>query len=180
MQPPKLLVLDLDETLIYATKCQLDTTEDFRVNEYFVYKRPHLNSFLTNAAQHFNVGVWSSAGDEYVHKMVENLETEANLFKFIWGRSKCTTKKDHNYDSYYFEKKLTKLKKQGYPLEQIIIVDDSPEKAASNFGNAVYILPFTGAPDDKELLYLNKYLLTLKNAENLRSIEKRGWRNAFV
>jgi hypothetical protein len=35
----KLLVLDLDETLVFATEWKLPRIEDFRVGSYFVYLR---------------------------------------------------------------------------------------------------------------------------------------------
>jgi carboxy-terminal domain RNA polymerase II polypeptide A small phosphatase len=172
----KLLVLDLDETLIHATENPLSITEDFRFEQYFIYLRPQLNTFLTNVAQHFTLGVWSSASDEYVTAIANLLKPAAINFEFIWGRSRCTLKRDYTFDQYYFEKKLDKLKKKGFPLEQIIIVDDSPEKSRTNYGNAVYIKEFCGDPADNELQYLYDYLLTLKLAENIRTIEKRGWR----
>ena len=39
-------LLDLDETLIYATEEKLGGESDFIVGQYFVYKRPFLNEFL--------------------------------------------------------------------------------------------------------------------------------------
>jgi carboxy-terminal domain RNA polymerase II polypeptide A small phosphatase len=36
----KLLILDLDETLIHATSKKLSREPDFIVFDYFVYKRP--------------------------------------------------------------------------------------------------------------------------------------------
>jgi RNA polymerase II subunit A small phosphatase-like protein len=55
---------------------------------------------------------------------------------------------------YEYTKKLHKLKRKGYKLEQILIVDDTPAKPAFNYGNAIYIKPFTGSPTDSELLNL--------------------------
>ncbi len=98
------------------------------------------------------------------------------LRKIVRGRSRCSVKRDYDYDQYNFEKRLDKLKKQGFRLEQIIIVDDSPEKTRNNYGNAIYIKEFIGYPNDKELNFLHDYLLTLKEVENIRLIEKRGWR----
>ena len=80
------------------------------------------------------------------------------------------------FDNYYFEKRLDKLKKKGFRLEQIIIVDDTPEKSRSNYGNVIYIKEFSGDATDDELKYLFDYLLTLKTVDNLRTIEKRGWK----
>jgi RNA polymerase II subunit A small phosphatase-like protein len=172
----KLLILDLDETLIFATEQNLGKASDFQFDRYSVFKRPHLDRFLIEISRHFKVGIWSSADDAYVDEIVKNIKPESIELELIWGNSRCTVKRDFNLDSYYFEKRLDKLKKKGFALEQIIIVDDSPEKSRNNYGNAVYIKEFSGDPADEELIHLHDYLLTLKNVENVRAVEKRGWR----
>ena len=58
----------------------------------------------------------------------------------------------------------------------ILIVDDTPEKSRNNYGNAIYIKEFSGDTTDEELKHLHDYLLTLKKVDNVRTIEKRGWR----
>lgn len=173
----KLLILDLDETLVHATKEKLlHLDEDFVHEQYYVYKRPHLTWFLEQAAEHFSVGIWSSAGDDYVNSIVQMIKPPSVEFKIVWGRSKCTLKRNKTFDYYYFEKRLDKLKKQGISLSHILIVDDTVEKAASNYGNAIYINEYKGNTDDAELPILLNYLLTLKEVENVRDIEKRNWR----
>jgi RNA polymerase II subunit A small phosphatase-like protein len=173
----KLIIFDLDETLIHASSTELNHTPHFRIDTYFVYERPGVRSFLNNIDQHFAIGIWSSASDDYVAEIVEHIMPETIEPAIIWGRSKCTMKRDYEFDRYYAEKRLDKLKKKGFVLEQILLVDDSPEKARINYGNAIYIKDFTGDPNDKELQYLYNYLLTLKTVDNVRAIEKRGWRN---
>jgi len=42
----KLLLLDLDETLIHARETPLGRNEDFCVGEYFVYRRPPVDKFI--------------------------------------------------------------------------------------------------------------------------------------
>lgn len=42
----KLLVLDLDETLIFGTERELERPCDFIVGSYFVYLRPGLESLV--------------------------------------------------------------------------------------------------------------------------------------
>ena len=172
----KLLLLDLDETLIHATPVPLTIAPDFQFDLFHIYKRPGLDWFLMNISQHFTVGVWSSADNAYVEEIVKMITPDTMEWFMIWGRSRCTIKRDYNLDGYYFEKRLDKVKRKGFKLEQIIIVDDSPEKSRSNYGNAVYIEPFMGNRNDNELTYLYDYLLTLKEAHNIRTIEKRGWR----
>jgi len=61
----KLLVLDLDETLIYATDQPLSVPEGFRVGPYYVYLRPHLRRFLESCAVHFDIAVWTASSVDY-------------------------------------------------------------------------------------------------------------------
>lgn len=172
----KLLILDLDETLIYATEKELGVSPDFQFDKYFVYKRPYLDNFLLDISNHFAIGIWSSADDTYVTEIVKNIKPHNVEFEIIWGRSRCSLKRDLNSGNYYFEKRLAKLKKRGFKLQQIIIVDDTPSKSKYNYGNAIYIKEFLGDTTDVELKYLHDYLLTLKTVVNVRKIEKRGWR----
>ena len=172
----KLLILDLDETLIHATEKELDFSADFKFDKYWVHKRPNLDKFLVDISKHFAIGIWSSADDIYVTEIVKNIKPDNVEFEIIWGRSRCSLKRDYTFDNYFFEKRLDKLKKKGFNLEQIIIVDDTPEKSRNNYGNAIYIKEFSGDTTDEELKHLHDYLLTLKKVDNVRTIEKRGWR----
>jgi RNA polymerase II subunit A small phosphatase-like protein len=58
----------------------------------------------------------------------------------------------------------------------VLIVDDTPRKCIHNYGNAIYVREYEGQVDDDELLHLGRYLSTLKDADNVRTLEKRGWR----
>lgn len=180
-----LLVLDLDETLIHAREEPLERPADYVVYDYHIYRRPLLAEFIDSSFQDFAVGIWSSASDEYVQAVVDLIVPEKHQLEFIWGRSRASlgrVKFDDGasfFDPWshrHYLKPLTKLKRFGWPLERIIVVDDTPEKCARNYGNAIYPREYVGAIDDRELLLLGRYLATLKNAENVRCLEKRGWR----
>jgi TFIIF-interacting CTD phosphatase-like protein len=56
----KLLILDLDETLIHAAEKPLLQQANFSVYDYHVYKRPYLDTFLTTCLDCFDVAVWTS------------------------------------------------------------------------------------------------------------------------
>lgn len=183
-----LLILDVDETLIHATDKALDRDADFMVFGYHVYKRPFLDEFLKAINNEFLIAIWSSASDEYVEAIVKEIISEKIVLEFVWGRSRCTYRRNFHIDEYgYYEqdfenhyhyiKPLKKVKKRGYHLDKILIVDDSPHKSKDNFGNAIYPKAFKGDVDDNELPLLAKYLKTLKDKENIRGIEKRNWQN---
>ena len=181
-----LLILDLDETLIHATPIALSTSPDFKVWKYYVYKRPYLDAFLEQVNQWFKLAIWSSASDDYVLEMVKNIQPKGIEFQFIWGRNRCTLglKPDleddfsrHTYNNYTHYKNLQKVKRLGYSLDKTLIVDDTPLKVYHNYGNAIYPKPFEGNPNDDELLLLAKYLKTLKDVQNVRTLDKRLWRS---
>ncbi|MFK7905120.1 MAG: NIF family HAD-type phosphatase [Chitinophagales bacterium] len=68
-----LLILDLDETLIFATEKPLEREADFNVLHYHVYKRPFLKAFLEEVQHAFQIAVWSSASDDYVEEVVKHI-----------------------------------------------------------------------------------------------------------
>jgi RNA polymerase II subunit A small phosphatase-like protein len=179
--PPtrKLLVLDLDETLIHATAVPLERAADFTVEAYHVYKRPHLASFLRYALATFDVGVWTSAGENYARQVLDRLALSQAL-RFIWTSQRCTTRRHAVTGDSVELKRLAKLKSMGYALEHIIAVDDSPQKHRDNHGNLVHIPEFIGDPADFELLLLQDYLGGLVLEPNIRRIEKRGWRDRML
>lgn len=183
-----LLILDLDETLIHATEKMLHREPDFSVFNYNIYKRPHLELFLDEVANHFHLAVWSSASDDYVEEIVKRIFKEPAALKFVWGRSRCTFTRNladeetgypDPFNHYHYVKKLKKVKDKGFaPFEKMLIVDDTPKKVSNSYGNALYINEFNGGDHDEELRFLLEYLLSIKDAENVRSIEKRGWRKS--
>lgn len=183
-----LLILDLDETLVFATSEALDREADFSVFQYQVYKRPFLDFFLEQVKDDFQLAIWSSASDDYVLEITKQIIPKDIPLAFIWGRSRCTYRRnlqldeyayynDDYFSHYHYIKPLKKLKRQGFRLEQMLIVDDSPHKSKDNYGNAIYPSEFRGDQNDDELKWLSKYLKTLKDKDNIRSIEKRNWRS---
>jgi TFIIF-interacting CTD phosphatase-like protein len=179
----KLLILDLDETLIYSTETPLTRKPDFLVEPYFVYKRPNLDNFIATCFEWFDVAVWTSSGGEYATAIVAAIFPNPQLLKFVWTSDRCSIAYNYNYDlidghypTYYSRKLLKKVKRQGYPLDSIIAIDDTPKKWEKSYGNLVRVAPFEGDESDRELNYLIDYLSILKDTENIRSIEKRGWR----
>ena len=181
-----LLVLDLDETLIHASEDPLHRVADHIVYGYHVYRRPHLDAFLASCFEHYSVGICSSASDEYVEAVAKLIVPDPGRLEFIWGRSKASFSRVRRDDDDYtffdpwnhrhYLKPLAKLKRFGWTLDQMLIVDDTPEKCVRNYGNAIYPREYDGREDDDELLLLAHYLERLKDAANLRKLEKRHWR----
>ena len=182
-----LLILDVDETLIYATETKLEIEEDCLVFDYYIYERPHLDNFIKEVQQYYKLAIWSSASDDYVEEVVNKSSLSKYDFKFIWGRSRATYRRNREIDDmrtydthsshYHYVKDLKKVKKLDYDLDRVLIVDDSPHKSKLNYGNAIYPISFEGNQDDDELNILAKYLYSIKDCKNFRRIEKRNWRS---
>lgn len=177
----KLVILDLDETLIFGTSEKLDRDEDFKVFDYYVYKRPYLNEFILEVNKHFKIAVWSSAGDEYVQEVSKQIKPENIDFEFVWSRDKAVYQRNFEEHGdveshYHYVKPLKKVKKLGYSLNEVLIIDDSPHKAKLNFGNAIYPRAYEGEIIDDELKSLSQYLQMIKDKEDFRKIEKRNWK----
>lgn len=176
-----LLILDMDETLLHSTdEYQLEGDYDFKIEfdegkiTYFVRKRPHLNEFLDFAFNNFKVAVWTAGGKDYAIEALMKCGINLNALQFFWTREKCTIKKNLETGQYYGLKNLNKVKKIGWKLNDVLIIDDVKETASENYGNLIHIKPFYYGEDD-ELLKLINYLEKIKNEPNYRRIEKRGW-----
>jgi TFIIF-interacting CTD phosphatase-like protein len=171
-----LLILDVDETLIFGAESELEHSADFRVGPFHVYRRPHLQNFLEAVAQWYDLAIWSSATIDYVGEIARVISPPGVNFKFVWGRERCTQRMHWERLEAEYIKDLKKVKRLGYSLNRILFVDDTASKLSRNFGNAIYISSFTGANEDGELLLLVKFLESIRLHDNFRALEKRGWR----
>lgn len=175
----KLLILDLDETLIYSVKEPLDGTPDFTAFHYFVYKRPGVDRFLSTCTDWFKIAVWTSSSPEYAHEIIKNIFPKMTKLQFIFTWERCDVRFDYQTGKYYYVKPLKKLKKKGYSLKKLIAIDDTPETFVDNCDNAIQVRKYKGQQDDDELFLLLNYLKTLATVENVRKIDKQDWRGVM-
>ncbi len=96
---------------------------------------------------------------------------------FVWDRSRCTRRTDFTLQEEYYLKDLQKVKKKGYDLARVLILEDEPRKVNRHFGNAIFVKPYVGALDDDELPKLASYLQSVADVSNYRVLEKRNWRS---
>jgi RNA polymerase II subunit A small phosphatase-like protein len=171
-----LLVLDLDETLVYATERPLSRPADFGAGPYHVYRRPHLEPFLRSCVDLFRVAFWSSGSAAYVARVVPAILPAGVSPALAWSAERCVRRFDPDTREDYPVKDLRKLARAGFDLARVLAVDDTPRKLQRQYGNAVYVRSWYGDPDDNELDLLARYLATLHTLEDVRRVEKRGWR----
>lgn len=177
--PRTLLILDLDETLIHATEQALVHRPHFEIPPYHVYKRPLLTPFLEECSEHFELAVWTSATADYASAVIGQIWPTTLGLSFLWSRTRCTRRLDLERMHHIWIKDLKKVKKMGYSLERVLMVDDSPAKLTRQYGNLVRVKPFIGDPEDDELRWLSLFLIELAGIDNVRQVEKRGWRTTM-
>lgn len=154
----KLVVLDLDETLVKSKlKPIYGHRPDFRIFHYYVYKRPYLLQFLRLLSKHYTIGVWSAGGKEYVDYIVYNIFTKNRIpLLFVWNGRYC------DKENFKTIKNLQKVSKRfRIPMNNITVIDDLPETFSKNKKNAIQIRPFNGSKNDVSLK--NMYKILLKN-----------------
>ena len=154
-----LLIFDLDETLVHATTEELARTADFESAPYYVYKRPFAHELFTATKPFYDFAVWSSSSREYVDEVVKKVFGTEFDVKFAWAVERCVQRVDVQSNSYVYIKDLRKVQSQGYPVERVTIVDDSPEKIARQPRNHLRIKPYHGLVDDCELLVITEELI---------------------
>ena len=175
-----LLVLDLDETLVHATEVALESESQHEVPPYFLYFRPGLSGFLQHVSSLFRLAVWTSSSPAHASAVCPLIFPELDKLEFVWASDRCTPTRNFEIDAWSNAKPLKKLKRRGYDLARVLVVDDSPEKHTRNYGNLVQIAPFTGDPNDEELAHLAVYLTQLATLPDVRTIEKRQWRRRLA
>ncbi|MCA9538571.1 MAG: HAD family hydrolase [Myxococcales bacterium] len=173
----KLLVLDLDETLIYATRRPeaVSRTPEAEIDGYSVYRRPHLDSFLGAMFEWFRVGIWTSSGAGYAADMIDWLGVGPQL-EFMMSLPHCEPWFDPESARWVASKPIATLVRMGFAPAGILVVDDTPRKLRYDYTHLVPILPFTGQRHDEELKALLWFLESLGRETDVRPISKRGWR----
>ena len=178
MPPKKLLILDLDETLVFATERPLARAADFQVGPFHVYRRPGVAALLDSCFELFDVAVWTSSSPLYAEEVVGAIFPDPARLVFVWASDRCTRAYDPETGEHCSQKNLKKIKGRGYSLGSVIAVDDSPEKWRQSYGNLVRVAPYYGAEEDAELPLLASYLNFLEGQPDIRAVEKRQWRHA--
>lgn len=177
-RPRLLVIFDLDETLVRATGNPTLDPPDFMLDSFRIRRRPLLEELLRSVSQFADIAVWSSASDTYVEEIIRKIIPSDISLRFAWARSRCTRRYDTEHCEEYWVKDLKKVKKLGYSLERVLIVDDTPEKIERHYGNHVRIEPFYGDLGDRTLSKLAVYLSQFAAVENVRKLEKRGWHHS--
>jgi RNA polymerase II subunit A small phosphatase-like protein len=173
----KLLVLDLDHTLIYSSvieRSEVDFTFSLDREVFWVKRRPYLTEFLTEMAQLYDLAVWSAASRPYIEVILKHILPEGVSLVRVYDGRRCTVKDITFGDTARTViKKLRKMWRGPYNRTNTLILDDTPVTYCQNYGNAIPIYRYYGSDTDTELLRVNQLLRDLVNVPNVRVVNKR-------
>lgn len=178
----KILILDLDETLIHA-----DLDMEFNEHDYilnFDYEgdsihvpillRPGLFQFLENISELFEVFVFTASKREYADAVLNYIDPHREIFKKRLYRENCI-----NISNKIFIKDLRIF--NNCKLENVVIVDNSLYSFANQLSNGVLINSFYNDKEDKELISLFNYLSHhVSNSSDIRSINEKIFNFNFI
>lgn len=191
----KVLVLDLDETLIHSlskgaprmlgssSNCHMI---ELKVNSvatlYYVYKRPFCDFFLREISKWFELQIFTASVKEYADPIIDWLEQEIvdhklsrpgsdpRVFTKRYYRNDCTFRSGVGYI-----KDLSKFFPEKEDLRNVIILDNSPVSYALHEDNGVMIEGWINDHTDRDLLNLLPLLYSLSVSIDVRYI--LGMRN---
>lgn len=164
----KILVLDLDNTLLYSSTRKLPNyhfTVQHNRRTFFVRLRPRAKSFLKKCIRSFRLGIWSASSPVYVNQVVKKLcnhiasSADTKNFSrkdlaFVYTDKHCRRVKSKSGHIQYVKplSKIYSQSKYSVSRDDIFILDDTPSTYQKNRDNAVPIRAWWGRDGkDREL-----------------------------
>lgn len=170
----KCLVLDLDETLVHSSFKYL-WNADFVIpveiegmwHDVYVVKRPGVDEFLQRVSEMYEVVVFTASVAKYGDPLLDYLDAN-NVVHHRLFRESCTNKNG------IYVKELSVL---GRPLENVIIIDNSPAAYSSNPHNAIPVSSWFSDVHDSELMDMIPFLedLASKKVPDVINVLRTEW-----
>jgi RNA polymerase II subunit A small phosphatase-like protein len=141
----KLVIFDLDETMIHSSYNLLPNNKNFiRYKYLFIYLRPHVIEFVKRISQSYDVAIWTASKSDYAKFIIRNCSLKELPFIFIKTRVHCKKKSNSNGQLKYY-KDLTTI--NDYPISEIIIFDDLPG-SVHPIENTIKVTEYRGSEID--------------------------------
>ena len=172
--PKKILILDLDETLVHSSFYPFNsddednkTTSDifftilFNQKYYDVYVllRPYFTEFINKMSKIFNIYIFTASIKEYAEPLLIKLDKN-NLIKKKLYRENCTLSEDRKY--------IKDLNTLNENLKNVILLDNNPNSYRYNKCNGLPIKTWHSEANDKELIKVIPFLTFLATVDDVR------------
>ena len=175
----KLLILDLDETLIH---CSVNLREHQLFDNQIIVKtdegllvpallniRPYVDEFLRNMSEHFELVLFTASAKYYASKMLRYIDPHRSYFSHVFYRDSCCKTTNGK-----LVKDLTIF--VNVPLKDMILVDNNTYCMLPQPTSGVPILNFYHDREDQELLRIQPFLLELKDVPDHREVLKNTFK----
>ncbi|KZT57740.1 NLI interacting factor [Calocera cornea HHB12733] len=163
----KCLVLDLDETLLHSSFKMIPHADyvvpveiEWQWHNVYCIKRPGVDAFLREMGEHYEVVVFTASLSKYADPVLDKLDVHRVISHRLF-RESC-----YNHKGNYV-KDLSRL---GRPIQDMIILDNSPASYIFHPNNAVPVTSWFNDPHDTELTDLCPFLKDIKEVEDVRGI----------
>lgn len=160
-QNKKLLVLDLDETLVHADfegiflnhDVVLSFSSEGSTYTVGVFLRPGLHDFLQILKEKFDICIYTASSPAYADAIIDYLDPDKKIITRRLYRDDCI-----NINGTLFIKDISLLSKE-YQMKDIVIVDNSLYSFMNHISNGILINSFYYDKSDLELYSVMNYLI---------------------
>ena len=168
----KTLVLDLDETLIHASKVPIGKP-DYVVklsdsSRFYILRRPGLEEFLQRMSQLYELVIYTSSEKEYATSIIDKIDPHHRI-RTILHRDHCLL------SPYGLDKDLLLI---GKDLKGVIFIDNLEENFRLQRDNGLKISDFYSNRKDEELKKLIPFLESMVDVPDVRPI--KHWHSEFL
>lgn len=142
----KEIVLDLDHTLFYTEYLSytdgFDHTFTLDGIAYYIFKRPHLDTFMKDLVERFDkINIYTASTRDYATELINLLNIPSDKLGYIKTRENCVLDR-----SISFEREYLKI------MDNSLMIDDKPLVVHGYNNRVVAIKPYYLDKNDKELL----------------------------
>ncbi|CAL6094149.1 Nuclear_LIM interactor-interacting factor [Hexamita inflata] len=169
----KLLVLDLDETLVHSSFQPVndaDLTMELTINEpsvtkyqLFIYLRPYLDEFLKQMSELFEICIFTASMQVYCDAVVDKIDL-TQLCKYRLYRNHCTQKGP------IYVKDISRL---GFDLKDVVIMDNSAISFSMQPENGILCPEFFNDKKDTYLRTVIPFMKEIAEADDVRDVLKK-------
>ena len=169
----KILILDLDETLVHSSFCPFNCEDENNINpdifftiffnnkyyDVYVLLRPYFHEFLDKMSKIFDIYIFTASIKEYAEPLLIKLDKK-NLIKKKLFRDNCTLSEDNKY--------IKDLNNLNENLKNIILIDNNPNSFRYNKCNGIPIKTWHYEQSDRELIKIIPFLIFLSTVDDVR------------
>lgn len=123
--------------------------------------RPYIKQLLTDVNKYYEVVVFTASHKWYADVILDHIDPKGVFFQHRLYRESCIKTTDNVY-----VKDLRVI--NNVDARDMLLVDNAVYSFGLQLGNGIPITPFKEEKDDKEFLFLKRFLFDIRNYEDLR------------